>query len=137
MSDPIFSDDAFRAGKLALDGLAFRQEVIGRNLANLDTPGYQAQTVKFENALLRAIRSAQNVSMDTTHPSHLSHLSATGATAGFQVTGRAGGALRADGNNVDIDVELSQMAETGLRYQALTQSVSKKLLLLKNIATGR
>jgi hypothetical protein len=30
-----------------------------------------------------------------------------------------------------------QQAETGIKYQALTQTVSKKLLLLRAIATGR
>jgi flagellar basal body rod protein FlgB len=83
--------------------------------------------------LLRALRAAGSGSVEATHPAHLGKLSPAG---GFQVVSRSG-ALRADGNNVDIDVELGQMAETGLRYQALTQTVSKKLLLLKNLASGR
>lgn len=135
MSDPLFSDDALRAGKAGLDGLALRQSIISRNLANLDTPGYQAQTVDFESALQSALRSSdQRLSLAATHPAHLGPAS---REPEFQVRSRPGGTPRADGNNVDIDVELSQMAESGLRYQALTQSISKKLLLLKNIATGR
>jgi flagellar basal-body rod protein FlgB len=134
MADPIFSDDAMRASKMALDGLALRQELIGRNLANVDTPGYRAQSIKFENALLRALRKTETVSLKATHQGHLG---AAVSNPGVQIIPRPGGAARADGNNVDIDVELSQMAETGLRYQALTQSVSKKLLMLKNIASGR
>ena len=45
--------------------------------------------------------------------------------------------MRLDGNNVDIDLEMSQMAETSIQYQSLTQLVSKKLALLKSIAIGR
>ncbi len=134
MTDPLFSDDAFRAGKIALNGLALRQEVIGQNLANVDTPGYRALSVSFEDALRRAMKDETNIRLKTNHPLHLG---ASTPEVLFQVRPRAGGVLRADGNNVDIDVEMSQMVETGIRYQALTQAVSKKLLLLKSIATGR
>lgn len=134
MSDPLFSDDALRAGKIALDGLALRQEIIGQNLANVDTPGYHAQSVSFESALRKAIENNQKTTLKTTHSMHIRH---SEPSISFQVRPRSGGVLRADGNNVDIDVEMSQMVETGIRYQALTQAVSKKLLLLKTIATGR
>lgn len=134
MSDPLFSDDAFRAGKIALNGLALRQEIIGQNLANVDTPDYRAQSVSFEDALRRALKDDTHIKLNTNHPMHLDR---SNPEISFQVRPRAGGVLRADGNNVDIDVEMSQMVETGIRYQALTQAVSKKLLLLKTIATGR
>jgi flagellar basal-body rod protein FlgB len=134
MSDSILLDDALRAGQIGLDGLARRQEVIGRNLANVDTPGFRAQALNFENALSQALQGANQVQMNVTNPGHLA---GGGSGRIFLLEPRQGGSARADGNNVDIDVELSQMAETGIRYQALAQSVSKKLLLLKNIASGR
>ena len=45
--------------------------------------------------------------------------------------------VRADGNNVDIDVELTQMAETGIRYQALSQLITRKYQGLRTILQGR
>ena len=42
----------------ALDGLSSRQAAISSNLANIDTPGYQAQTVDFETALQREVQAA-------------------------------------------------------------------------------
>lgn len=134
MSDPILPDRALDIARKALDGLARQQEVIGHNLANVDTPGYRAQNVDFQSALRRALNNAQGVELQTTHPAHLR--GAQGAE-GVKIGLRTGGSLRADGNNVDIDVELSQMAETGIAYQAITQLVSKKFLLLKNILSGR
>ena len=134
MPDPITSDSAFRVAMLALNGLAKRQEIIGRNLANIDTPGYQAQALNFESTLRQAMNEPDKVSLQVTNPGHLP---ATQQEGSFQIASRQGGSWRADGNNVDIDVELNQMAETGLRYQALTQLVSKKLLLLKAIANSR
>jgi flagellar basal-body rod protein FlgB len=41
-----------------------------------------------------------------------------------------------DGNNVDVDVELTQMAETGVRYQAFTQLITKKYQDLRSIVKG-
>jgi flagellar basal-body rod protein FlgB len=135
MADPLFSDSATRAAQTALDGLSLRQEMIGRNLANVDTPGYQAQAVTFEDALQRVERGAQPIRMAVTDGAHLGIDSER--TAMVRLAPRLGGSTRADGNNVDVDQELTQMAETGIRFQALSQLVSKKLLLLKSIATGR
>ncbi len=134
MKDSILSDDALRAARLALDGLSTRQQVISRNLANVDTPGYRARQVKFEDALKQVFQGGKSLGLEQ---SHTAHLASPTQRAGVQVTQRPGGSLRADLNSVDIDVELLEMSETGIQYQALTQSVSKKLQLLKLIANSR
>jgi flagellar basal-body rod protein FlgB len=136
MTDPIFSDDTLRTAKYALDGLGKRQEVIGQNLANIDTPGYQAQGLNFENTLKRAIHQPQRGRLQLTHANHMLSKSEEEEMR-LQTVSRPGSGWRTDGNNVDIDTELSEMAETGIRYQALTQLISKKFLLLKAIGTGR
>ena len=134
MTDPITTDPAMRIAQKALDGLALQQEVIGHNLANVDTPGYQSQAVDFQSALRRAIDSSDMLQMTTTNVAH--QLSPSRPDQ-MQIFDRRGGSERADGNNVDVDVELSQMAETGISYQAITQLISKKFLLLRNIVSGR
>jgi flagellar basal-body rod protein FlgB len=128
------TDGTMNIAKAALNGLARRQEVVAKNLANIDTPGYQSQRVNFEDALRRVRREGGDLNLMLTNDEHVSGLHAGTA---FQVSARRGGTARADGNNVDIDVELMETAETGIRFQTLTQSVSKKLLLLKTIASGR
>lgn len=134
MADPIFTDKAFLSAETALDGLSRRQEVIGKNLANVDTPGYQAENVTFEDSLKMALENNDSLPITKTNAAHLS---ASTQALDFQLVRRQGGVERADGNDVDINVELSQMAETGLRYEALSQSVSKKLALLKTLAVSR
>lgn len=136
MADRILNDAAARAAQFALDGLAKRQEVIGRNLANVDTPGYHVQNINFEAALQAAQRREDRPPLRLTTTS-ARHLGGAADRPLLVLSYRQGGSERADGNNVNIDTELTQMAETGLRYQALTQLISKKLLLLKSIATGR
>jgi flagellar basal-body rod protein FlgB len=136
MSDPLFSELTLRTLRQALDGLSRRQEVIADNLANGDTPGYQARTVDFETALRRAEADGAGLRLRSTHAGHLS--TPVGFDAGgLRVLARPGGTVRADGNNVNVDQELMELSATGIEYQALTQLVSRKLQLLKSIATGR
>ena len=133
MTNSLISDSALQAAGLALDGLALRQQIIGHNLANVDTPGYQAQQVNFETTLQRALEedAPQTLKLATTNAAHLPL--EDDSTEFARIALRQGGSTRADGNNVDIDVEMVQMTETNVRYQALTQLASKKLLLLREI----
>ena len=139
MTDSITNDRAIRAAAAALDGLSRQQELVGQNLANVDTPGYRAQSAEFQTARRRALQDEARpglraAALEVTQPGHLA---VQDRPDGIRLGFRQGGSLRADGNNVDIDVELSQMAETGIQYQAITQLVSKKLILLKNLVSGR
>jgi len=136
MVNSLTNDASFYAARKALDGLSKRQEQIGHNLANVDTPNYRAKTTNCESALRRALEPSLEMSLTTTDSDHMTSLEAQGEGTGdfTQVALRRGGAVRADGNNVDIDVELMQASETGLRYETLTQLVNKKFNLLKQIA---
>lgn len=135
MSASLFADDALRAAKLALDGLSARQQVISRNLANVDTPGYSAQQVDFESTLKTALnKQSGNVQMARTSALHIKP--SESSSSFYSNTNRAGGSYRKDGNNVDVDTELLEMTTTGIKYQAISQGISKKLLLLKSIAQG-
>jgi flagellar basal-body rod protein FlgB len=132
MSDSFFSDSAMRTARKALDGLSLRQQAISRNLANVDTPGYQAETINFEDTLKHLVRQNGSLALETTNTSHM--LPGSQETTGFSIAHRQGGSFRADQNNVDVDAEMSDMSETGIQYQAVSQTISQKLLLLKALA---
>jgi len=132
MSDSLFADRASLLSKAALDGLSLRQQAISRNLANIDTPGYQAQTVNFDEAIKRFREMDTSLPLAQTQAGH--HASLDAALTGFAIENRTGGSMRADQNNVDIDVEMMEMSEVGIQYQAISQAVSQKLLLLKLLA---
>lgn len=131
MSDSLFSDVSALTAKAALDGLSLRQQAISRNIANIDTPGYQAHTVDFEQTLARVANNTISLPLKTTNATHLT----TAENKPMISTSlRPGGTLRADQNNVDIDVEMADMSESGIQYQAISQAISQKLLLLKTLA---
>jgi len=134
MLSNILSNSTFTAAKIALDGLALRRDIIAQNVANVDTPNYRAQDVDFETTLQMALQSSDSMLMNLTDENHIAFNGT--ATPLFQVGIRDGGTLRADGNNVDIDLELADLTETGVRYNALSTVVSQKYSLIKNIVSG-
>ncbi len=131
MTDSLFDSSSMRAAKVALDGLSLRQQAISRNLANVDTPGYKAQTVDFETTLKRMLSHDDSLPLKITNAGH--QTSPT-KQVGMTLSDRPGGSSRADENNVDIDVELADMSQVGIQYQAVSQAISKKLAGLKSLA---
>jgi flagellar basal-body rod protein FlgB len=131
MTDSLFSDISTQTAKIALDGLSLRQQAISRNLANIDTPGYKAQTVNFQETLNRLIDKGNLLPLITTNGAHLTTVA---SKPGFSASLRQGGSSRADENNVDVDVEMTDMSEAGIQYQAVSEAVTKKLSLLKLLA---
>ncbi len=99
----MFDSVSFVAMSSALDGLALRQRVIADNVANIQTPGFRAGRVSFEDALARAVGSG------------------TGAVT--PTRSRSLEATRLDGNNVNLDTETLSNIETNLRYQLATRAV--------------
>ena len=67
----LFSDNSIIAAKMALDGLSRRQQLISRNIANIDTPGYRAQEVSFESAIQRVLKTNGQVQLAVTKPGHM------------------------------------------------------------------
>jgi flagellar basal-body rod protein FlgB len=112
----------------AMSGLAARQRTIANNVANVDTPGFKASEVRFEDVLSQAVtRAKPGTSVDQ------SSLNAA-ARATNQVDATTS---RADGNNVDIDQQMEMLSEANLNYSALTQVMSTRLGILRNVIRGQ
>lgn len=112
-------DEALR---IALRGLSLRQRVIANNVANVDTPGFKASEVSFEDELRRALESrrAPHAALMAVAP---------------EIDEVTGTTVRADGNNVDVERELLLLTETSLRYGAVARTLSGRLALLQTILT--
>jgi flagellar basal-body rod protein FlgB len=108
----------------ALNGLSRRQEVIADNIANVDTPGFRAQSVEFEDSLREAI---ENGSLEPGDGSAVSRVVATEAPTDTPVG--------ANGNNVDLRKETIAAMQTQYSYQILGRAMTDHLGLLK-IAAG-
>ncbi len=129
MTSPLFGiqfSDADRYIRLALDGLAARQRAISNNVANVDTPRFKASDVPFERVLQDAVRQ-HGFGRAATDP--------TLRAMALRPEQTRDTSLRADGNNVDVDREMVQLADATLRFGALAQAMSSRLSILRDIAT--
>lgn len=100
----MFDSVSISALSSALDGLSLRQRAIADNIANINTPGYHAKRVQFEDALADAIAKGEG------------RVSAT-VSESLEPT-------RLDGNNVNLDTETLSSIDTMLRYQFASQALS-------------
>jgi len=108
----------------AMSGAQLRQQVLANNLANANTPNFQRSDVDFHAALAHAFQSG------AVTPASLN------ATQ-FSVQTDTGSAMQADGNNVDVDTEMSNLAENSLDYQSLTSVLASRVKILQTaMGTG-
>jgi len=101
-----------------LDGLSKRQDIIATNVANIDTPGYLTHDVAFEQEL-NSVMSGQSLTDNGAAPVALP-----------QALTRNDLRVRNDGNNVDIDQQMTEMARTSIAYETTTQLINGKFGLL-------
>lgn len=132
----ILDSTALQAARVALGGLTRRTEAISENVANIDTPGYKRQSVSFERALeAEVLRNTDRVAMATTDPRHISSAGRTAENPN-RISPRDVISERNDANNVSIDEEMALLAETQIRYQALTSTLSRRLSTLRSVIRG-
>ncbi len=103
-----------------MDATSLRNEVIAHNIANVNTPGHQNLQVEFEEALTRALSSGG------TGPSSVTP----------RVVAGGGGTPRADGNNVDIDVEIGRMQKNSLLFELYAQIMAVQIAQYRSAIQG-
>ncbi len=101
----------------ALSKASERHSLLTNNLANVNTPGYQRKDIDFNITL------QQEMDKDDLQPLDPPQLG--GASKG--------GAVRMDGNGVDLEQEVMSIAQTEMRYQALTDMTANYFGNLKNV----
>ena len=109
----MFDDLSSSSLRVAAAGLAARQTAIANNIANIETPGYKARKVKFEEALHSAV--ARGGSPAEVTPSTATSLEPT----------------RLNGSNVNLDTETLSSVDTNLRYQLTLRAVDHDFSILK------
>ena len=94
---------------------ATREKVISSNMANIDTPGYRTRDIRFEHELNNAMNLASFRTEDGTETLQM-----------LPVVRQIQGLMeRPDGNNVSLEREGLEMAETQLRYALAIQLLKR------------
>ena len=115
--------------KQGLDVASLRSETISNNIANVNTKGYKAFKVVFEENF----NKTTGIPMKGNSEKHLR----TGTEAGTISTVRdESTSMNENGNNVDLDLEKVNQAANTLMYNALITRVSGKLNSVKTVIGG-
>lgn len=112
----IGSDFSARMLEKGLSAASLRQNVLANNIANINTPGFKRSRVAFEAQLADALN--QGSGADAVRP---------------QVVVEDKSAARPDGNNVDLESEMSDLALNQIWYAALTRQLSDHFSRLSTV----
>ena len=107
------SDKAMQAMEYALRGLERRRQVIANNVANSETPGFRASRVDFETNLRRAMERG-----DLTDPGSVAVVG-TNDPDGI------------NGNNVRLELELTDMVRTNLLQGIMVNTLNSKIDMIR------
>jgi flagellar basal-body rod protein FlgB len=126
----IFSS-TFSSLENAIGYASQKQKVISDNIANVDTPNYKAKDVSFKNVLNDAVNS--QFSTKRTDPRHFSFDT---SDEPYVITNQANVDYNSNGNSVDIDKEMSNMATNQIYYNTLVSRMSDQFKTLQMVIKG-
>ena len=104
-----------------------RHEVLTSNLANVETPGFRARDLDFGSALRDAFAVRRQGELGADEPPDEPHVSV--------VEDRTAPA-RADGNTVDLDLQMAKLTANGTRYLALARLLAMRIGLVRQAIQG-
>lgn len=121
-----------------LDASWARNDAIAQNIANVDTPTYKRKDIAFEDILNKAL-DGTNLDGNLTDKRHIAiNNSDIDEIQPTLVEDNSKTSMRIDGNNVDIDSEMTNMAKNTIKYNTLVQLINNNYSKIKNvIAEGR
>lgn len=146
--------------KMAMDGLMMRQKAITANTANVMTPDYQRKEVNFESQLKEIIEKddlKQYIKEQNSlqyNPSSLDMVTNQSFNQGLsiqesnylqsdiyssynpQITDDTSSGSDSTGNNVNMESEVMDMANVGLRYNVLANLEGRQFKLIGDVIKG-
>lgn len=125
----LFSD-TFRVLEKSLDYSSAKQKVISQNIANVDTPNYKAKDVvkqSFDGVLQKSLEAYR------TDARHFNFKNDNNSTT---IVTQQNGTYNNNGNSVDIDKEMTDLATNQIYYNALADRLSGKFSSLQNVIRG-
>lgn len=116
--------------KKGLDASSERSKVISNNIANVNTKDFKRSYVTFEENLNNSI---DNLSMKETSNMHMQDSAKYGE---IDTKTDTSSSMREDGNNVDIENEMSNEAANTLMYYALISQANTRISQEKYVIDG-
>lgn len=115
----------------SLDYSTAKNRAIANNIANVDTPDYKSTNITFKNVLDNTL----NGSLQTkrTHPQHFTF---NQMNQPYITKQNRNTMYNHNGNNVDIDQEMAELAKNQLYYQAVVDRLNGKFSSIQTVIRG-
>jgi flagellar basal-body rod protein FlgB len=121
----------------ALDASWMKNEVISNNIANVNTPGFKKSSVRFEDQMASATSEFQLGSIQK-DSKFLPIGNDSRSISSPEIVQESFTSVRKDGNNVDVDVEMAELAKNTIKFNAIISQISRQFNNIRNaINEGR
>lgn len=108
-----------------------KQKVISTNIANIDTPDYKTKNLRFKTQLDKSNEEHQ-MKLFNTHQNHMA-LSPEKKQSNLKLFEVRDLIEQNDGNNVNMDSQMSEMSKNSIMFKAIQNSIKKDSLWFKSI----
>ena len=98
------------------------QKVVSGNLANINTPGYKAKSMAFEDVLRESMED-QGAKLVQSNLKHIDPGDTIGAMKAAEVV---------ESGPVDLDTEMMKLSRNSIEYQFMISMLNKKFTMIKN-----
>lgn len=115
----------------SLNYASAKNNAISNNIANVDTPFFKAGDVVFKHALNGALE--RQLELKQTHSKHIPHAQ---INQSFETIVRQGTTYNHNGNNVDIDKEMTDLAKNQIYYRSMVDRLNGKFQSLQMVVRG-
>ncbi|KAB3535889.1 flagellar basal body rod protein FlgB [Alkaliphilus pronyensis] len=116
----------------ALNASWKRNEVISNNIANANTPNFKRSKVVFEELLSETLKG-KGIRGAKTNKNHFEIGLQPIHQQKHKIETEKNYSTRRDGNNVDIDVEMAELAKNSILHDALTTRINSQFNRLKTV----
>lgn len=122
----------------AMEAANIRQEVIAHNIANVNTPNYKKSNLIFEDLLAKELYGEDDKSKLQLARTRDKHLPAADIPffAIPSIVTEHQTLMRVDHNNVDVDIEMANLAKNQIYFNTLATQMAGYVTKLKNVITS-
>lgn len=108
-----------------------KQKVISSNIANINTPDYKTKDLVFEDELNNKMDSS--LQMKLTSSKHMPTIGNTLANTNPKLVEVKGLQEQNDGNNVNLDTQMSEMSKNKILFDAIQSSIKRDSRLFRSV----
>ena len=126
MADLFDTNSTWNVLEKSMDISAERHRLITHNIANIGTIGYEAKDLDFKKALQEALEERSG-DLVQTHPKHITPAPVSGALRSNKTADSLDTV-----DPVDIDQEMTHLAENNIKYRTSVEMLLRKMNILKH-----